>query len=93
MEDEEEDPAEAFELPVGFPSSLMEGGPNFIAFLTQGSISSPVSASLSVVESSCKGRVGGREREIEPKFSGGAVAACASNFSLLPERFIRLPTY
>jgi hypothetical protein len=92
-EEEEEDPAGIFGLPAGFPVSPVGEGLNLCWFFTQQSTSLSVSLFLSVVEPCCKVRVGEKEREVELNFSGGSVVACANTFSLLPEGFIRLPTY
>ncbi len=91
---EEEDPAGGFGLPADFPAStltilLFRSRPHSSVSLIHFSIS------LSVV-SLCLGQ-GWRwergRREAEPKISGDAVATSANSFSLLPDGFIRLPTY
>ncbi len=92
-EEEEEDPAGGFELPADFPASTL----TILLFRCRPHSSISLihfSTSLSVV-SLCLGQGWRWERGggVEPKFAGDAVAACANSFSLLPDGFIRLPTY
>ncbi len=94
-EEEEEDPAGGFGLPADFPASTL----TILLFRCRPHSSCPLihcSMSLSVV-SLCLGQGQGwrweRGREVEPRFAGDAVAASANSFSLLPDGFIRLPTY
>ena len=97
-EEEEENPAGGFGLPADFPASTS----TILLFLCVRLLCRPHSScpfihfsiSLSVV-SLCLGqgwRWMGR-REVEPKSAGAAVAASANSLSLLPEAFIRVPTY
>ncbi len=92
-EEEEEDPAGGFGLPADFPASTL----TILLFRCRPHSSCPLthySISLSAV-SLCLGQGWRweRGREVEPKFAGAAVAASASSFSLLPDGFIKLPTY
>ena len=58
---------------------------------------SSTARAISLSEASCLGQGWrwrwARGREVEPNFAGGAVAAVANSLSLLPDGFIRVPTY